>query len=59
MSEVLEGLKSFVETASVNKYKIKSDSPEDSGRSADEYLGTMRKRQNTFFVDDFNEYISH
>ena len=58
LSEVLEGLRSFVETSSVNKYKIKSDSPEDSGRSADEYLGTMRQRQNTFFVDDFNEYIN-
>ena len=58
LSEILTKLKSFVETASVNKYKIKSDSPEDNNRSADEYLGTMRKRQNTFFVDDFNEYIN-
>ena len=59
VSEILNGLKLFVEAASVNKYKVRMESNQDTEEeiSAAEYLRKWRLSENTFFVDDFNEYI--
>lgn len=59
INTVIEGLKTFVEEESLNKYTIKSDTNEDNDTSAHNYLKRMRERSNTFFVDDYNDYIDN